>query len=166
MLKDEVLMNPFNTRMPSGSTQHKLALQGAMNNLTRWEQYAPISIGFEDMWKTLDAMAANPQSNYPPYNIIKLDDERQQLQLALAGYLKEDIEVAIEQKVLNISVSKSYVTEGDYVHKGIAQRSFSRNWQLSDDTTIDEVTFIDGLLRVTLKRVIPEEQRRKVFDIQ
>jgi len=136
-----------------------------MNNLTRWEQYSPVSIGFEDMWKTLDAMAANPQTNYPPYNIIKLDEERQQLQLALAGYLKEDIEVAIEKKVLNISVSKSYVTEGDYVHKGIAQRSFSRNWQLSDDTTIDEVTFIDGLLRVTLKRVIPEEHRRKVFDI-
>ena len=137
-----------------------------MNNLARWESYTPYSIGFEDMWKRLDAMAASPQTNYPPYNIIKLDDNRQQLQLALAGYLKEDIEVAIEKKVLNISVSKSYVTEGDYVHKGIAQRSFSKNWQLADDTTIDEVTFIDGLLRVTLSRVIPEEQRRKVFDIQ
>jgi molecular chaperone IbpA len=137
-----------------------------MNNLARWESYTPVSIGFEDMWKRLDAMASSPQINYPPYNIIKLDDERQQLQLALAGCLKEDITVAVEQKVLNISVSKSYVTEGDYVHKGIAQRSFSRNWQLADDTVIDEVTFIDGLLRVTLSRVIPEEQRRKVFDIK
>ena len=137
-----------------------------MNNLARWETYSPVSIGFEDMWKRLDAMAASPGTNYPPYNIIKLDDERQQLQLALAGYQKEDIEVAIEKKVLNISVSKAFVTEGDYVHKGIAQRSFSRNWQLADDTVIDEVTFIDGLLRVTLSRVIPEEQRRKVFDIK
>ena len=136
-----------------------------MNNLARWESYTPYSIGFEDMWKRLDAIAANPPANYPPYNIVKLDDERQQLQLALAGYLKEDIEVAIEKKVLNISVSKSYVTEGDYVHKGIAQRSFSRNWQLAEDTTIEEVTFIDGLLRVTLKREIPEEARRRVFDI-
>lgn len=135
------------------------------NHLTKWESYTPFSIGFEDMWKTLDALASNPQPNYPPYNIIKLDDERQQLQLALAGYLKDDIEVAVERNVLNISVNKSYVTEGDYVHKGIAQRSFSRNWQLSDDTTIDEVSFIDGLLRVTLKRVIPEEHQRKVFDI-
>lgn len=136
-----------------------------MNNLTRWETYNPVSIGFEDMWKTLDALASNPQSNYPPYNIIKLDDERQQLQLALAGFLKEDILVAVERNVLNISVSKSYETEGDYVHRGIAQRTFSRNWQLSADTIIDEVTYIDGLLRVTLKRVTPEEQRRKVFDI-
>ena len=137
-----------------------------MNNLARWESYTPVSIGFEDMWKRLDAMASSPQTNYPPYNIIKLDDERQQLQLALAGYQKEDITVAVEQKVLNISVSKSYVTEGDYVHKGIAQRSFSRNWQLADDTIIDEVTFIDGLLCVTLSRHVPEEYRRKVFDIQ
>ena len=66
-----------------------------MNNITRWEQYAPVSIGFEDMWKTLDALAANPQSNYPPYNIVKLDDERQQLQVALAGFIQDDIEVAV-----------------------------------------------------------------------
>jgi len=136
-----------------------------MNNLARWETYSPVSIGFEDMWKTLDALATNPQNNYPPYNIIKLDDERQQLQIALAGFSREDIEVAVERKVLNISVSKTQETEGDYVHKGIAQRSFSRNWQLADDTIIDEVTYIDGLLRVTLKREVPVEQRRKVFDI-
>jgi molecular chaperone IbpA len=137
-----------------------------MNNLLpRWEVYNAHSIGLENMFKKLDAFADNPQSNYPPYNLIKLDDERQQLQMALAGFLKEDIEVAIEKKVLNISVSKTYETEGDYVHKGIAQRSFSRNWQLSDDTVIDEVTYIDGLLRVTLRREVPEEQKRKLFPI-
>ena len=137
-----------------------------MNSLLpRWEVYNAHSIGLENMFRKLDAFADNPQSNYPPYNLIKLDDERQQLQMALAGFLKEDIEVAIEKKVLNISVSKTYETEGDYVHKGIAQRSFSRNWQLSDDTVIDEVTYIDGLLRVTLRREVPEEQKRKLFPI-
>ena len=136
-----------------------------MNNLTRWETYSPVSIGFEDMFKRLDALADNPQQNYPPYNLVKLDDERQQLQLALAGFTREDIEVAVERKVLNISVSKTYETEGEYVHKGIAQRSFSRNWQLSDDTVVDEVTYIDGLLRVTLRREVPEEYKRKVLPI-
>ena len=135
------------------------------NSLARWESYSPVSIGFEDMWKTLDALAANPQQNYPPYNIVKLDDERQQLQLALAGFLREDIVVAVEKKVLNISVGKTYDSEGEYVHRGIAQRSFSRNWQLSEDTVVEDVTYIDGLLRVTLKQEIPEEARRKVFDI-
>ena len=137
-----------------------------MNNLIpRWEVYNAHSIGLENMFKKLDAFADTPQPNYPPYNLIKLDDDRQQLQMALAGFLKEDIEVAIEKKVLNISVSKTYETEGEYVHKGIAQRSFSRNWQLSDDTVIDEVTYTDGLLRVTLRREVPEEQKRKLFPI-
>ena len=137
-----------------------------MNNLIpRWEVYNAHSIGLENMFKKLDAFADNPQPNYPPYNLIKLDDERQQIQMALAGFSKEDIEVAVEKNVLNISVSKTYETEGEYVHKGIAQRSFSRNWQLSDDTVIDEVTYTDGLLRVTLRREVPEEQKRKLFPI-
>jgi molecular chaperone IbpA len=136
-----------------------------MNNLARWETYSPVSIGFEDMFRRLDALADNPQRNYPPYNLVKLDDDRQQLQLALAGFLREDIEVAVERKNLNISVNKTYETDGEYVHKGIAQRSFSRNWQLSDDTVVDEITYLDGLLRVTLKREIPEDQKRKVLPI-
>ena len=136
-----------------------------MNNLARWETYSPVSIGFEDMWKTLDSLAANPQNNYPPYNILKLDDERQQLQLALAGFERDDIEVALERKVLNISVQSSMTENVEYVHKGIAKRTFSRNWQLSDDTVIEDVVFNNGLLCVTLKREIPEEQRRRVFDI-
>ena len=135
------------------------------NTLARWETYSPVSIGFEDMFRRLDALADNPQQNYPPYNLLKLDDERQQLQLAMAGFVREDIEVSIERKNLNINVSKTYETDGEYVHKGIAQRSFSRNWQLSDETVVDEVSYIDGLLRVTLRREIPEEQKRKVLPI-
>ena len=135
------------------------------NTLARWETYSPVSIGFEDMFRRLDALADNPQQNYPPYNLVKLDDERQQLQLALAGFLREDIEVSVERKNLNINVSKTYETDGEYVHKGIAQRSFSRNWQLSDETVVDEVSYIDGLLRVTLRREIPEEQKRKILPI-
>lgn len=136
-----------------------------MNNLARWETYSPVSIGFEDMWKRLDALATNPQLNYPPYNLVKLDDERQQLQVALAGFVKEDINVSVERKVLNISVQRKDTEVGEYVHKGIAQRTFSRNWQLSEDTVIDEVTFVNGLLCITLRRELPEEHRRKVFEI-
>lgn len=136
-----------------------------MNNLARWETYSPVSIGFEEMFRRLDALADNPQSNYPPYNLVKLEDDRQQLQLALAGFLKEDIEVSVERKNLNISVNKTYETDGEYVHRGIAQRSFSRNWQLSEDTVVDEISYLDGLLRVTLKREVPEDQKRKVLPI-
>tara|TARA_Y100000768_G_scaffold191010_1_gene143158 strand:- start:1109 stop:1519 length:411 start_codon:yes stop_codon:yes gene_type:complete len=135
-----------------------------MNALTRWERYSPVGIGLEDMFKRLDAFADNG-TNYPPYNIVKLEDEKQQLQIALAGFRKDDIEVAVEQGVLQVSVSKSYETDGEYVHRGIAQRSFARNWQLADDTIIEDVTYLDGLLRVTLAREIPEEKQRKLLPI-
>ena len=135
-----------------------------MNALTRWERYSPVGIGLEDMFKRLDAFADNG-TNYPPYNIVKLEDEKQQLQIALAGFQKDDIEVAVEQGVLQVSVSKSYETDGEYVHRGIAQRSFARNWQLADDTIVEDVTYLDGLLRVTLAREVPEEKKRKLLPI-
>ena len=136
-----------------------------MNNLTRWERYSPVGIGLEDMFKRLDAFAYSSATNWPPYNIIKLDDDNQQLQVALAGFRQEDIEVALEQNVLQISTKKTYETEGEYVHRGIAQRTFARNWQLADNTVVSEVTYIDGLLCVTLSKEVPEELKRKVFPI-
>ena len=150
--------------MPSGSTQYKLALQGAMNNLTHWEKYSPVSIGIEDMFNRLDAFADH-SPNYPPYNIVKIDDITQQLEIALAGFKKEDIEVFTERKVLNINVNKTKESVGEYVHKGLAYRTFSRSWQLSDDTVVTDVTFVDGLLTVTLEKQVPEEHRRKVLPI-
>lgn len=135
-----------------------------MNNIVKWETYNPVGIGLEDMFRRLDSFSDSTPT-YPPYNIIKLDEDRQQLQIALAGFLKKDIEVAVEKSVLNISVSKAYETQGEYVYKGIAQRSFSRNWQLSSDTKVTDVTYIDGLLRVTLEKQVPEEDRRKVLSI-
>ena len=134
------------------------------NTLARWERYSPVGIGMEEMFKRLDAFADNG-SSYPPYNIVRLNDDSQQLQIALAGFLKDDIEVTVEKSVLSVSVSKSYETDGEYVHRGIAQRGFSRNWELSDDTKVKEVTYIDGLLRITLEQEIPEERKRKVLPI-
>jgi len=133
---------------------------------TTWEVYAPVSIGFEETWKRLDALAQNPHQNYPPYNIRRIDGETQELQLALAGFDREDIEVSLEKKVLNISVQKAKEeAEVSYIHKGISTRTFSRNWQLSEDTIVDKVTFVNGLLKVILKREVPEEEKRKILSI-
>ena len=139
-----------------------------MNNITRWERYSPVAFGMEDMFRRLDALA-DSGTNYPPYNIVKnYDDdgtELQQLQIALAGYYKEAIEVALEKNVLSVSVAKGIESEGEYVHRGIAQRSFAKNWQLSDDTVIDNVKFVDGMLYINLRQEIPEANRRKVLPI-
>ena len=136
-----------------------------MNNMLRWEKYAPVGIGMEEMFRRLDAFADN-RSSYPPYNIVKGIDGSQELQIALARFNKEDIEVAVEKSVLSVSVSKTNEEEHtEYVHRGIAQRTFSRNWELSDDTRVSNISYTNGLLRITLVQEIPEEQKRKVLPI-
>ena len=137
-----------------------------MNNLVRWEKYSPVGIGLEDMFKRLDAFSDNESVNYPPYNIVKLDDERQQLQIALAGWPRDSIEVSVERRVLNVkTVSPTVVDDAEYIHKGIASRTFSRNWQLSDDTKVEDITFVDGMLHINLVKEIPEEMKRRVLPI-
>ena len=139
-----------------------------MNNAlapVRWERYSPVGIGLEDMFKRLDAFADNG-TNYPPYNIVKVDDHSQELQIALAGFKKDDIEVAVERGVLQVSVEKApECCDSEYIHKGIAQRTFSRNWQLSEDTKVNGVSYEDGLLKIALVQEVPEEMKRKLLPI-
>ena len=137
-----------------------------MNNLARWETYTPFSLGasLEDTFKRLDAMASSGTS-YPPYNIKKLDETSQVLEIALAGFSREDIEVATEKGVLTVKATQPDVEDEHFVHKGIAARNVARNWQLSDDCVVDGVRYENGLLAITLKRVLPEAQKRRVLDI-
>ena len=136
-----------------------------MNNLTRWERYAPVSFGIEDMFKRLDAFADSSSVNYPPYNILKIDDHSQELQIALAGFTKDDIEVSVERGVLAVSAKHKDDGVGEYVHKGIASRNVNRNSQLGENTIVDEPKFIDCMLYITVRQEVPEEQRRKVLPI-
>lgn len=136
-----------------------------MNNLVKWERYSPVGIGLEDMFRRLDAFADNESTNYPPYNIVRLDDDSQQLQIALAGWSREEIEVSVERRVLNVKTVAPNVDEREFIHKGIATRTFSRNWQLSEDTVVGDVTYVDGLLSITLTKEVPEELKRRVLPI-
>ena len=138
-----------------------------MTNLTRWERYAPVSLGLADMFNRLDTFADNTATNYPPYNIVKVDETTQELQVALAGFDAEDIEVAVERGVLTLRATKEEPNEANqtYVHRGIAFRNVARNWQLADNAKVDDVNYTDGLLRITVGLEIPEHQQRKVFSL-
>ena len=136
-----------------------------MNNLVKWEKYSPVGIGLEDMFRRLDAFADNESTNYPPYNIVKLDDDSQQLQIALAGWSRDEIEVSVERRVLNVKTITPKMDEWEFIHKGIATRSFSRNWQLSEDTVVGDVAYVDGMLSITLTKEVPEELKRRVLPI-
>ena len=136
-----------------------------MNALTRWEQYNPVSFGLEDMFRRLDVLQDSTATNYPPYNIVKLNDTTQQLEIALAGFKRDEIEVAVERNVLTVKTNRSGTDTREYTHKGLAQRTFARNWQLSDDAVVENVTYADGLLTLDIRKEIPEAQKRKVLPI-
>ena len=136
-----------------------------LNQMTNLSRYNSVGIGLETLFNRLDALQDSTAVNYPPYNIVVLDDETHELEIALAGWSREDIEVVTERNVLSVSARRSGEDKREYSHKGISARSFARNWQLADDTVVDGVKYENGLLTVTLKRVLPEAQQRKVLDI-
>ena len=133
-----------------------------MVNFT-WEHYTPHSIGFDETFSRLEALAGAGKS-YPPYNVVNGSDGRTVLEVALAGFSAGDIEVTTERNVLTISAHKSREEkERDYAHRGISYKTFSKNWQMADDVEIETVEFTDGLLIITLRKELPEKQKRKTW---
>ena len=103
-------------------------------------------------------------SNYPPYNLIQLNNHESKLEIALAGFKKKEIKVFTEFGKLYVEGNKEdKETVGEVVHRGLAQRSFSKVWTISDDTEIRQVSFADGLLTVELGKVVPEHHARKDY---
>ena len=123
------------------------------------------SIGLEDWMRRLDTTFETGDVNYPPYNLVKETDTRFRLELAIAGFSKEDVEVTTEYNKLTVEAKQEESTTDEYLHRGLAARAFNRSWTLSDDVEVDEVTFTDGLLTVRLTKIVPEHQKRKVYEI-
>ena len=104
------------------------------------------------------------KENYPPYNLIQLNNHESKLEIALAGFKKDDLKVFTEFGKLHVEGKKeASETNGTFVHKGLAQRSFKRVWTVSDDTKVGSVEFEDGLLTVELNKIVPEHHSRKEY---
>jgi len=159
--------------MPSGSTQHKLAFKGAtiMGTLARYhaanlpelfEKISRNSIGMDDY---LNRFWDEPtHSNYPPYNLVQVNNVESRLEIALAGFKKDEVCVYTEFGKLYVEGKKEESKDaGEFVHKGLAQRSFNRVWTISDDTEVRGVRFDDGLLVVELGKIVPEHHTRKDY---
>ena len=103
-------------------------------------------------------------SNYPPYNLIQVNNVLSRLELALAGFKQQEVKVYTEFGKLYVEGQKEdKETDGEFLHKGLAQRSFQRVWTISDDTKVGSVKFEDGLLTVELGKVVPEHHSRKEY---
>ena len=130
------------------------------------------SVGFDGLFNRLNSMDT-AQSGYPPYNIRKLNDLQYVVELALAGFSKSDIEVEVTDGTLTIrsTTEKDDGADNDenneinFVHRGIAKRTFSRAFQLSDDIIVQSADLQDGMLIVNLERVIPDEKKPRLIPI-
>ena len=131
----------------------------------------PYAVGFdkvfEDMFRYIDHNTSS--TGYPPYNIIK-DGEKFQIEIALAGVAKEDLTMTVAEGVLSIEHNpKDGEVDGtswQWLHKGIAQRSFKRNFTLSDDVVVQGSRMETGMLYIELERIIPEEKKPKTIEIK
>lgn len=136
-------------------------------NATNLNQFLDLinrnSIGMEDYFDRITTLHETT-SNYPPYNLVTINNTESRLELALAGFKKSEVNVYTQDGRLFVEGQKEDKETGtEYVHRGVAQRPFTRSWTLSDETEVRSVTFEDGLLSITLGKVVPEHHQRKDY---
>ena len=125
------------------------------------DRIARNSIGMEDYFNRVFTHETN---NYPPYNLVAVTEDEFKLEIALAGFAETDVKVFTERGKLVIEGTKATDTPDDvYVHRGLAQRSFTRAWTIADDTEVKSVDFVNGLLTVTLGRIVPEKHQKRIW---
>ena len=135
-----------------------------MTNIKAFGQFSPFSVGFDDIFNTLQR-ASIPQSNYPPYNIIKKGDTYH-IEIAMAGFKKSDIEIEIEDNTLTISAKhESKEDDVEFIHKGISEREFYKSFALAEYVEVKKAKMSDGILLIELEKNIPDEQKPKQIKI-
>ena len=146
------------------------------NALSIFNQLRPVSVGFDNVFDHFEKMFEDdyfnaPTVNYPPYNIVKTGENKYDVEVALAGYNKKDINIEYADNLLTIksvkdSNSAKKDSESGVLHKGISKRLFSKTFTIADDTEVKSAELKDGLLKVSLERIIPEAKKPKVIKIQ
>ena len=140
-------------------------------DLSIWNSLKPFSIGFDSIFDEFDRMLDSSDfvSNYPPYNINQVKDNKYKIEVALAGFDKKDIAVEAKENTLTIRSKREEKTideNGDgVVHRGIARRQFVRSFALGEDIKVNDAKLENGLLTVDLEREIPEEEKPRLIEI-
>ena len=141
-----------------------------MTRLSIWNDLRPFSVGFDDLFdhfnNTLE-YSVKQQTSYPPYNINKVDELNYQIEMALAGFNKKDIEIKSADSQLTIkSVDNDDKDEKETLHRGISKRKFSRTFTLADDIKVNGAELKDGMLLIDLEKIVPEEKKPRTIDIK
>ena len=145
--------------------------------LSIFNQLRPLTVGFDDTFRHFESMFDHQldhiqTSAYPHYNIVKQDKNKYDIEIALAGYNKKDINVNLEDGVLSIESKKDEKketkvdSEGEILHKGIAKRYFKKSFTIAEDVEVKDAELKDGLLRVALERIVPEHKKPRTISIK
>ena len=142
-------------------------------NLSVWNSLRPFSVGFDSIFDEFDRMLDSSDrytSNYPPYNIKRINETDYSIEVALAGYSKEDIEVEMKDNTLTIrnKIKDQTIDEkgNGVIHKGISTRQFERAFTISEDIKVKDAELKNGLLTIELERIIPDEKKSRLIEIK
>ena len=143
-------------------------------NLSIFNNLRPYTVGFDDWFDHFDAMMDDSffrgtMGNFPPYNIVKTGENTYDVELALAGFNKKDIEVEYKENLLNVKskkVEEEKDEDGNVIHRGISKRMFSKSFTIANDVEVKGAELKDGLLKVSLERIIPEHKKAKTIEIK
>ena len=143
------------------------------NALSIFNQLRPVTIGFDDIFEDFGKMfdenilRGSYKQSYPPYDIVKVTDNKYNIQIALAGYSKKDIEVKVEENALSVrSIREDADGKQEVIHQGISKRYFERQFTIADDVEVLGAELKDGLLTISLERIIPEHKKAKTIAIK
>ena len=144
--------------------------------LSIFNQLRPLSVGFDDMFDHFESMFDVPTVNYPPYNLVKTGTHKFDIEIALAGFNKKDIEITSENNILTIESKDSSVASDSVgadkpkdqamIHKGISKRYFKRSFTIADDVEVKGAELKDGLLKVSMEKIIPDAKKLKTISIK
>jgi len=139
-----------------------------MTRLSIWNDLRPFSVGFDDLFDHFNNQLEIKQtSSYPPYNINRIDDLNYQIEMALAGFSKNDIEIKYSDNQLTIkSIESEDKEEKETLHRGISKRKFSRTFTLAEDMKVNGAELKDGMLLIELEKIVPEEKKPRTIDIK
>ena len=146
------------------------------NQLSIFNQLRPVTVGFDNVFDHFERMFNDdffnvPTVNYPPYNIVKAGANEYNVEVALAGFSRDDVSVEFAEGILTIKSKDKKESEkkdedGNIIHKGISKRYFSKSFTVSDDVEIKGAELKDGLLTVSMERIVPESKKARVIEIK
>ena len=135
-----------------------------MTAIDNFGRFRPFTIGFDRLFEDMERIS-NINDNFPPYNVIKSSDDSYLIELAVAGFNKEEINIEYKDSILSVTGDNTARQELEFVHKGISERNFKRAWTLGEHVKVKSATVVNGLLVISLEREIPEEEKPQVIEI-